>query len=131
MASSSTIYLHPPAHLSSFRFSNINIFHRRSLFISVLLSVKATGKAIQLAAGFVGQVVARQAGGFVVDMIRQNKIARRAFLLAGSPGTNKIVLALSISQEFDTKNKSGNGSPVILPPERLRYGYAAGRVDLL
>ncbi|KAI3811311.1 hypothetical protein L1987_21032 [Smallanthus sonchifolius] len=79
-------------------------FGMNTLSLSVLLNV-LTRVNEQI------KVVAREAGGFVVDMIRQNKIARRAFLLAGSPGTDKTALALSISQELDTKNKSGNGSP--------------------
>ncbi|KAI3760520.1 hypothetical protein L1987_50915 [Smallanthus sonchifolius] len=46
------------------------------------------------------KVVAREVGGFVVDMIRQKKIAGRGFLLARASGTNKTALALSISQEL-------------------------------
>lgn len=55
------------------------------------------------AAGFVGQVEAREASGLVVDMIRQKKMAGRALLLAGPPGTGKTALALGISQELGTK----------------------------
>lgn len=50
-----------------------------------------------------GQVAAREAGGLVVDMIRQKKMAGRALLLAGPPGTGKTALALGISQELGTK----------------------------
>lgn len=67
------------------------------------LGLEATGKAIPLAAGFVGQVAAREAGGLVVDMIRQKKMAGRALLLAGPPGTGKTALALGISQELGSK----------------------------
>lgn len=56
-----------------------------------------------LAAGFVGQVEAREAAGLVVDMIRQKKMAGRALLLAGPPGTGKTALALGICQELGSK----------------------------
>lgn len=65
--------------------------------------VQASGKALSFAAGFVGQVEAREASGLVVDMIRQKKMAGRALLLAGPPGTGKTALALGISQELGTK----------------------------
>ncbi|KAL3655323.1 Ras and Rab interactor 1 [Castilleja foliolosa] len=61
------------------------------------------GNAIPLAAGFVGQPSAREASGLVVDMIRQKKMAGRALLLAGPPGTGKTALALGISQELGSK----------------------------
>lgn len=56
-----------------------------------------------LASGFVGQASAREAAGLVVDMIRQKKMAGRALLLAGPPGTGKTALALGISQELGSK----------------------------
>jgi len=56
-----------------------------------------------MAAGFVGQKEAREAAGLVVDMIKQKKMAGRALLLAGPPGTGKTALALGISQELGTK----------------------------
>ncbi|KAL8542957.1 hypothetical protein ACS0TY_003728 [Phlomoides rotata] len=61
------------------------------------------GKAMPLAAGFVGQAYAREASGLVVDMIRQKKMAGRTLLLAGPPGTGKTALALGISQELGSK----------------------------
>lgn len=56
-----------------------------------------------MAAGFVGQEQAREACGIVVDMIRLKKMAGRALLLTGAPGTGKTALALGISQELGTK----------------------------
>ncbi|EOY33372.1 P-loop containing nucleoside triphosphate hydrolases superfamily protein isoform 1 [Theobroma cacao] len=67
------------------------------------LGLDASGNAIRLAAGFVGQAEAREAAGLVVDMIRQKKMAGRALLLAGPPGTGKTALALGVSQELGSK----------------------------
>ncbi|KAI4386126.1 hypothetical protein MLD38_004086 [Melastoma candidum] len=67
------------------------------------LGLDASGRALPLASGFVGQAEAREACGLVVDMIRQKKMAGRALLLAGPPGTGKTALALGISQELGSK----------------------------
>lgn len=67
------------------------------------LGLRDDGTALPLAAGFVGQDQAREAAGLVVDMIRQKKMAGRALLLAGAPGTGKTALALGISQELGSK----------------------------
>ena len=56
-----------------------------------------------MSAGWVGQEQAREACGVVVDMIRQKKMAGRALLMAGAPGTGKTALALGISQELGSK----------------------------
>ena len=67
------------------------------------LGLDDAGKPLPLGAGFVGQEAAREACGFVVDMIRQKKMAGRALLLTGASGTGKTALALGISQELGTK----------------------------
>lgn len=67
------------------------------------LGLRADGIAEKQAAGFVGQAAAREACGIVVDLIRAQKMAGRAILLAGAPGTGKTALALAISQELGTK----------------------------
>ena len=50
-----------------------------------------------------GQEHAREACGIVVDMIKGKKMAGRALLMAGAPGTGKTALALGIAQELGTK----------------------------
>ncbi|CAM9116466.1 unnamed protein product, partial [Sphacelaria rigidula] len=46
---------------------------------------------------------AQQAAGIVVELIKAKKMAGRALLLAGAPGTGKTALALGISQELGPK----------------------------
>ena len=67
------------------------------------LGLKDDGTAHPMAAGFVGQEQAREACGVVVDMIKAKKMAGRALLLAGAPGTGKTALALGIAQELGSK----------------------------
>ncbi|TVY80994.1 RuvB-like helicase [Lachnellula suecica] len=67
------------------------------------LGLRPDGTAERQSAGFVGQAAAREACGVVVDLIRAQKMAGRAILLAGGPGTGKTALALAISQELGTK----------------------------
>jgi RuvB-like protein 1 (pontin 52) len=67
------------------------------------LGLEEDGKAATSAAGWVGQELAREACGLVVDMIKQKKMAGRGLLMAGAPGTGKTALALAVAQELGSK----------------------------
>ena len=67
------------------------------------LGLKEDGTAEAIGAGFVGQEQAREACGVVVDMIKGKKMAGRALLMAGAPGTGKTALALGVAQELGKK----------------------------
>jgi len=67
------------------------------------LGVNAAGVAIDIAAGLVGQHKAREAAHVIVQLIKSKKMAGRALLLAGAPGTGKTALALGIAQDLGPK----------------------------
>lgn len=52
----------------------------------------------EVSQGMVGQIAARKASGVVYKMIQEGKIAGRAILLAGKPGTGKTAIAMGIAQ---------------------------------
>ncbi|RHY35269.1 hypothetical protein DYB32_000232, partial [Aphanomyces invadans] len=67
------------------------------------LGLDADGSALPIGSGLVGQEKAREAAGIVVELIKSKKMAGRALLLAGAPGTGKTALALGVSQELGPK----------------------------
>lgn len=67
------------------------------------LGLDEKGAAITIASGLVGQKPAREAAGIAVELIKAKKMAGRALMLAGPPGTGKTALALAISSELGTK----------------------------
>ena len=44
--------------------------------------------------GMVGQAAARRAAGIILEVIKEGKIAGRAVLIAGQPGTGKTAIAM-------------------------------------
>eukprot|EP00742_Colponemidia_sp_Colp-10_P001735 GILJ01001858.1.p1 GENE.GILJ01001858.1~~GILJ01001858.1.p1 ORF type:complete len:462 (-),score=97.06 GILJ01001858.1:170-1555(-) len=48
--------------------------------------------------GMVGQLQARRAAGVILSMIREGKIAGRAILIAGQPGTGKTAIAMGMAK---------------------------------
>lgn len=67
------------------------------------LGIQEDGTPLPVGAGLVGQEKAREACAVVVELIRSKKMAGKALLLAGAPGTGKTALALAISQELGSK----------------------------
>merc|ERR1711970_1347261 len=67
------------------------------------LGLDEEGNAVQCAAGLCGQEKAREAAGVVVEMIKSKRMAGRALLLVGAPGTGKTAIALGIAQDLGTK----------------------------
>jgi len=67
------------------------------------LGLNDDGSAAEVAAGLVGQEKAREALGVAVELIKTKKMAGRALMLAGAPGTGKTALALALAHELGPK----------------------------
>ncbi|GMR32469.1 hypothetical protein PMAYCL1PPCAC_02664 [Pristionchus mayeri] len=82
--------------------------HIRGLGLSQTLEPSPVGD------GMVGQSDARRAAGLIVKMIKEGKIAGRAILIAGEPGTGKTALAMGISKALgqETPFVSMNASEI-------------------
>ena len=53
--------------------------------------------------GLVGQIDARKAAGVIARIIQAGKIAGRAVLIAGQPGTGKTAIAMGMAQELGSE----------------------------
>lgn len=64
--------------------------------------------------GMVGQKKARRSAGLILEMIKEGKIAGRALLIAGQPGTGKTAIAMGMAQALgqDTPFTSIAGSEI-------------------
>ncbi|KAJ4962461.1 hypothetical protein NE237_022400 [Protea cynaroides] len=68
--------------------------HIRGLGLDSALEPRAVSE------GMVGQASARKAAGVILQMIKEGKIAGRAVLLAGQPGTGKTAIAMGIAKSL-------------------------------
>jgi len=71
-------------------------------------------EARQVSQGMVGQKKARRSAGVIMEMIKEGKIAGRAVLIAGQPGTGKTAIAMGIAQSLgiDTPFTAMAGSEI-------------------
>merc|ERR1719207_436361 len=70
--------------------------HIRGLGLDDALEARAVSQ------GMVGQANARKAAGVILQMIRDGRIAGRAILIAGQPGTGKTAIAMGMAQALGT-----------------------------
>jgi RuvB-like protein 1 (pontin 52) len=67
------------------------------------LGLNADGTALRVGDGLVGQCNGREAAGILVDMIKAKKMAGKAVMFCGPPGTGKTALAIAVSQELGSR----------------------------
>ena len=82
--------------------------HIRGLGLDDVLTARKVSQ------GMVGQVEARRAAGVILQMIKDKKIAGRAILISGQPGTGKTALAMGMAKALgeDTPFTMMGGSEI-------------------
>ena len=73
----------------------------------------------------VGQIKARKAAGVILQLIKAGKIAGRAILMAGAPGTGKTAIAMAMSQEL------GSDVPFTMMAASEIFSLAMGKTEAL
>ncbi|CAL9766430.1 unnamed protein product [Musa acuminata subsp. burmannicoides] len=68
--------------------------HIRGLGLDAGLEARAVSE------GMVGQCAARKSAGLILNLIKEGKIAGRAILLAGQPGTGKTAVAMGLAKSL-------------------------------
>ncbi|CAH8364071.1 unnamed protein product [Eruca vesicaria subsp. sativa] len=71
--------------------------HIRGLGLDSSLEPRAVSE------GMVGQTKARKAAGVILQMIKDGKIAGRAILIAGQPGTGKTAIAMGMAKSLGSE----------------------------
>merc|ERR1719313_3257604 len=59
-------------------------------------------EARPISQGMVGQVTARKAAGVILQMIKDGRMAGRAIMIGGQPGTGKTAIAMGMAQALGT-----------------------------
>ncbi|OIT08568.1 PREDICTED: ruvB-like 2 [Nicotiana attenuata] len=75
--------------------------------------------------GMVGQTSARKAAGVIVKMVQEGKIAGRAVLLAGQPGTGKTAIAMGMAKSL------GQETPFAMLAGSELYSLEMSRTEAL
>lgn len=71
------------------------------------LGMRDDGSVIPIAAGLVGQEAAREAAATVVDLIKTRKMAGKALLMAGAPGTGQSSMHSGLSVAASGAEREG------------------------
>lgn len=93
--------------------------HIRGLGLDDMLEARAVSD------GMVGQEEARRAAGIICALIREGKIAGRAALIAGQPGTGKTAIAMAMAQAL------GQNTPFTTLSATEIFSLEMGRTEAL